>query len=165
MQMSGAALESETVIMVDDDEDLRLIIRDVLEDAGFDVIECGDLSAAFALLNGVMPDVVLLDRDLPDGSGLEVARWMRGRRDYDGVPIIGLSGRHSPSDVDAALAAGCDAVIGKPCTSEMLVNEIRATSNRLRAGLRRNRLQAVPPQRGILESAGRSTEKVIPSLT
>ena len=36
-----------------------------------------------ALLAGLVPDVVLLDRDLPDGSGLDLARWMRGRRAYD----------------------------------------------------------------------------------
>lgn len=124
MQSLGAAVESETVVMVDDDEDLRMIIRDVLEGAGYQVIECEDLAAAFALLEGLVPDVVLLDRDLPDGSGLDVARWMRGRRAYDDARIIGLSGRTDVADVAAALAAGCDAVVGKPCTADALVEEI-----------------------------------------
>lgn len=132
MQTLDAPRESETVVLVDDDGDLRLILRDVLEEAGFTVIECEDLSAAFALLEGTIPDVVLLDRDLPDGSGLEVARWMRGLSAYDGSGIIGLSGRNSPADVEAARAAGCDAIVGKPCTAASLVAEIRATSTRLR---------------------------------
>jgi DNA-binding response OmpR family regulator len=119
--------------MVDDDEDLRPIIRDVLEDAGFEVLECEDLATAFALLNGVIPDVVLLDRDLPDGNGLTVARWMRARRAYDGARIIGLSGRNTAADVEASLAAGCDAIVAKPCTAAVLVAEIRATSPRAHA--------------------------------
>lgn len=124
MQSFGAAVESKTVVMVDDDEDLRMIIRDVLERAGYEVIECEDLATALALLAGLVPDVVILDRDLPDGSGLDVARWMRGRVAYDGARIIGLSGRTDRADVAAALAAGCDAVVGKPCTADALVDEI-----------------------------------------
>jgi DNA-binding response OmpR family regulator len=129
MQSVGASRRSETVVMVDDDEDVRLILHDVLDEAGFDVIECEDLATAFALLVGVVPDIVLLDGDLPDGCGLEVARWMRSRRAYDGVRILGLSGRSSPSDVEAAFAAGCDAVVAKPCTAETLLDEIHAVSD------------------------------------
>jgi DNA-binding response OmpR family regulator len=128
MQSLGAAVESETVVMVDDDEDLRMIIRDVLEGAGYEVLECEDLATALALLAGLVPDVVLLDRDLPDGSGLDVARWMRGRHAYDGARIIGLSGRTDRADVAAALAAGCDAVVAKPCTALALVGEIRGSA-------------------------------------
>jgi DNA-binding response OmpR family regulator len=114
MQSCGAAVESGTVVMVDDDRDLRMIIRDVLEGEGFEVIECENLASALALLAGFVPDIVLLDRDLPDGSGLDVARWMRGRRAYDDARIVGLSGRTDRADVAAALAAGCDAVVAKP---------------------------------------------------
>jgi DNA-binding response OmpR family regulator len=128
MQTLGAAVGSELVVMVDDDEDLRLIVRDVLEEAGFEVIECRDLSSAFALLDRLVPDIVLLDRDLPDGSGLDVARWLRNRSAYDHVRIIGLSGRNGRLDIEAALAAGCDTFVTKPCSAEKLTNEIRATS-------------------------------------
>jgi DNA-binding response OmpR family regulator len=132
MQSIGAAVEPETVVMVDDDEDLRMIIRDVLEGAGYEVIECEDLATAFALLAGLVPDVVLLDQDLPDGSGLDVARWMRGRVAYDGARIIGLSGRTDRADVAAAFAAGCDVVVAKPCTARALVGEIRGSARDVR---------------------------------
>jgi DNA-binding response OmpR family regulator len=124
MQSFGAHRELATVFLVDDDEDLRMILRDVLEGEGFEVVECEDLATALALLDGLVPDVVLLDRDLPDGSGLDVARWMRRRTAYDGARIIGLSGRTDRADVAAAFAAGCDAVVGKPCTADALVEEI-----------------------------------------
>lgn len=144
MQTLGAALESEIVVMVDDDEDLRLIIRDILEEAGFEVLECESLSEAFELLKGLVPDIVLLDRDLPDGNGLDVARWMRSRCAYDSARIIGLSGRNSALDAEVARAAGCDASVGKPCTSATLLAEIRATSTPFRARLVPRRAGASP---------------------
>lgn len=121
------------VVVIDDDDDLRCVVLDVLEEAGFEAIGCGDLATALALLNGVVPDVVLLDRDLPDGSGLDFARWMRHRPIYDGVRIIGFSGGSSPLDVDASLAAGCDAFVGKPCSLAALMRQIHAKSDRRRA--------------------------------
>jgi two-component system phosphate regulon response regulator PhoB len=127
------------VLVVDDDDDLRCVILDVLEEAGFDAIGCGDIATVLALLDGLVPQVVLLDRDLPDGSGLDFARWMRRRPLYDGVRIIGFSARTTPLEVDASLAAGCDAFVGKPCAPAALLREIHAASDRRRArsGLRR----------------------------
>lgn len=120
------------VVVVDDDDDLRCVILDILEEAGFEAIGCGDIATTLALLNGLVPHVVLLDRDLPDGSGLDFARWMRHRPIYDGVRIIGFSGGSTPRDVDASLAAGCDAFVGKPCSPAALIREIHAAPDRRR---------------------------------
>jgi two-component system, cell cycle response regulator DivK len=117
-----------TIVLVDDDADLRFISVVVLRAAGYEILECADLAEAFAALQACIPDIVLLDRDLPDGSGLEVARWMRGRPSYDGVRVIGLSGRTSARDVEAALDAGCDAFVAKPCAPATLISEIAAMS-------------------------------------
>jgi DNA-binding response OmpR family regulator len=153
MRTLDAPLGSRTVVMVDDDDELRAILRDVLEDAGFEVLDCGSLAAAFALLSSVVPDVVLLDRDLPDGCGLDVARWMRRRGVFDDTRIIGLSGRHTPSDVEAARVAGCDAIVAKPCTSTGLVAEIRAsgTSRGLRSSSSRMRVASGVHSAGAVE--------------
>jgi DNA-binding response OmpR family regulator len=118
--------------VIDDDDDLRCVTLDVLEQAGFEAIGCGDIATALALLNGLVPDVVLLDRDLPDGSGLDFARWMRHRPIYDGVRIVGFSGGSTPWEVEASLAAGCDAFVGKPCSPAALMREIHASSDRCR---------------------------------
>lgn len=151
MQTLDAPLGSRTVVMVDDDDELRAIVRDVLEDAGFEVLECRNLAAAFALLSDLVPDVVLLDRDLPDGCGLDVARWMRRRGVFDDTRIIGLSGRHTPSDVEAARDAGCDAIVAKPCTSDGLVAEIRGTSTSHRSPSSRMRSASGVHAGGALE--------------
>jgi len=122
----------ELIVMVDDDSDLRSTVALVLEDAGYEVVECADLASAFALLTAVVPHVLLVDRELPDGSGLQLAAWMRRQRAYDDVRIVGFSGRDSSTDIEAAFAAGCDDFVAKPCRPEILLRGIRGTSQRTR---------------------------------
>jgi DNA-binding response OmpR family regulator len=130
-----------TVVMVEDDEDLRFLCAEVLHRAGFDVVACATLAAAHTVLERAVPAVVLLDRELPDGSGLDLARWMRRRRIYDIVRILGFSARRSPEDIEGSLAAGCDAFVAKPCSPSVLVAEIAAV---IKAG-RARPLGAVDP--------------------
>lgn len=138
------------VIHVEDDDDLRSICAEILRDAGFDVLGCANLSAAREAICASVPDVVLLDRDLPDGSGLDLARWLRSEPAFARLRIVGFSGRKSEEDIACAMRAGCDAFIGKPCvpgglveTIESLVQRPEPEVARRRSGLRR-RLQPVP---------------------
>ncbi len=117
-----------TVVLVDDDADLRFLCGEVLRAARFDVVECATLAAGFATLRKMVPEIVILDGDLPDGSGLDLARWMRARGAYDRTRIIGLSGRKGEHDIAAALAAGYNDFIGKPCAPGVLLAHIGATS-------------------------------------
>jgi DNA-binding response OmpR family regulator len=114
----------ETILLVDDDEDLRLLCAMIFREAGFEVVECSALSAAFFAIQKHAPDIVVLDRELPDGSGLDFARWVRCRPAYDQVRIIGFSGRNSAPEIEEALAAGCDAFLGKPCDLSMLLAKV-----------------------------------------
>lgn len=116
------------VVLVEDDDDLRLVSAEVLRAAAFDVLECPNLLAAFVAVKSRVPDILLLDRELPDGSGLDLARWVRRRSSFDGVRVVVYSGRKTARDVEAALAAGCDAFVGKPCSPQTLVAEIEAST-------------------------------------
>ncbi len=118
----------DVVVMVDDDSDLRSTVSLVLEDAGYEVIECVDLASAYAVLTAVVPDVVLLDRELPDGSGLQLAAWMRQQCAYDEVRIVAFTGRDSSPDIEAAMGSGCDDFVAKPCRPEILLRGIRGTA-------------------------------------
>jgi DNA-binding response OmpR family regulator len=119
---------SPPLLLVEDDDDIRCLCAAVLRNAGFDVRECPTLESAYLAFEEEAPAVLLLDRELPDGSGLELARWVRSRESYDGVHVIAFSGRQSPVDVEAALGAGCDAFVGKPCAPATLVAEVRRTA-------------------------------------
>jgi two-component system, OmpR family, phosphate regulon response regulator PhoB len=117
------------VLVVEDDPDIRLLLRNVLEDAGFEVEESDSGPSALTALDRCPVDLVLLDLGLPGLDGLEVLRQLRVGSD---VPVIVLSGRRSDAERTAALDAGADDYISKPfSTPEMLV--------RVRAVLRRAR--------------------------
>jgi DNA-binding response OmpR family regulator len=132
---SGAA----PVLLVEDDDDIRFLSATVLRSAGFDVRECPTLESAYRAVEQHAPAVLVLDRELPDGSGLELARWIRSRESYDEVRVIAFSGRQSPSDVETALGAGCDAFVPKPCSPATLVAEIRRSATMPRRTSRRVR--------------------------
>lgn len=118
----------EAILLLEDNDDLRFLCAEVLRGAGYEVLECRNLEAAFVAVEGRVPDILLLDRELPDGSGLDLARWVRRRSSLDGIRVIAFSARTSPEDVAAAFAAGCDAFVGKPCGPLRLITRIAATA-------------------------------------
>jgi DNA-binding response OmpR family regulator len=114
------------IVHVEDDEDLRSICGEILHDAGFEVLGCPNLASARIAIEARVPDLLLLDRDLPDGSGLDLARWVRNDPACSGVLIVAFSGRKDKDEIEHAILAGCDAFIGKPCGPEMLVETLKA---------------------------------------
>lgn len=127
----GTGNKRRRIVIVEDDTDIRVICSEVLRDRGFIVVECGTLFAARLAVTpdageGMeIPDLILLDRDLPDGSGLDFARWVRCRSDCSDVRIVAFSGRSAPAEIEEAFAAGCDAFVAKPCTASVLTGEIQ----------------------------------------
>jgi two-component system phosphate regulon response regulator PhoB len=115
------AQDGRTIVFVEDDGDLRSLYGDILRAAGFEVLECATLSEAFATLERVTPEILLLDYELPDGSGLDLARFLRLSPTHAGVRIVGFSGRSSARDIESALAAGCDTYVEKPCAPGALL--------------------------------------------
>jgi DNA-binding response OmpR family regulator len=116
--------DRECVVHVEDDEDLRTLCGEILDEADFDVLSCATLMAGRIAIQARVPDVLLIDQDLPDGSGLDLVRWVRSIPAYARVQIVVFSARKKRVDVERALAAGCDAFLGKPCSPEMLVEAI-----------------------------------------
>jgi DNA-binding response OmpR family regulator len=121
-------IEGRRIVFVEDDADLRSLYGEVLRAAGFVIVECATLADAFTALERAMPEVVLLDCDLPDGNGLDLARWLRLRSSCAGVRIVVFSGRRTPRDIALALAAGCDTFLEKPCAPSTLVAELAAAA-------------------------------------
>lgn len=76
-------------------------------------------------LAGGAPALVLLDRHLPDGDGLDLIPEIKGSARLGNVPILLVSASVLPQDVDAAMAAGCDGFLAKPVRVKPLVDEVR----------------------------------------
>lgn len=102
------------VLIAEDHDDTRLMLRIALECGGFDVLEAADGEEAVRLAETARPDLVLLDRCLPRLDGLDVARRVRAGEQAVRVPIIFLSGHAEAVARSAAFEAGCDDYLVKP---------------------------------------------------
>ena len=109
------------VLVVEDDQSLRMVIRMVLERAGFVVAESPHGHAAIEQMVAGPPDLVLADLNMPRMGGLELIERMRSNESTAAVPVVLLSGRH-----DAASAAqAADGLVAKPFEPEALISTIR----------------------------------------
>lgn len=112
------------VLLVEDNVDAQDVYSKTLRHAGFDVVQARSLEEAHAAAARVRPDVVVLDCRLPDGDGLELARGWRTHETMAKVPVIVLTAFSARQDMEAALLAGADAFLVKPCPGHMLAMQI-----------------------------------------
>jgi DNA-binding response OmpR family regulator len=115
------------ILVVEDDTDVRVTLRLLLEDEGYDVIEAADGEQALTRLDAEHPALVLLDLKLPGMSGFDVCRTMRKTGD---VPIIVVTAQVDSYDVVAGLEAGADDYVTKPYVAKELAARIRAALRR-----------------------------------
>ena len=121
------ARRADRVLVVDDDDAVRALVRDGLEREGFEVCDVADDAAALQVLAGDPPDLVVLDVNLPARGGLEVLATIR---DNWGLPVILLTGRVSELDRVLGLELGADDYVGKPFSPRELAARVRAVLRR-----------------------------------
>jgi CheY-like chemotaxis protein len=115
------------VLVVEDHEDTRFMLRMILEQDGYIMLEAADGLEGVEMAIRRQPDLVLMDGTLPGLDGLSAARRMREQESLRNMPIIVLSGHAGAEFQAAVLAAGCDASITKPLD----IAEFRSTLKRL----------------------------------
>lgn len=111
------------ILIVDDEEQIRLFLRITLKAAGYDSLEASNGREAIEACTGKKPDLALLDLGLPDISGIEVIRAVRV---WTQLPLIVLSVRAAEEDKVAALDAGANDYVQKPFSTAELLARIRA---------------------------------------
>jgi len=115
------------VLVVDDEPEIRNIIRVLLEAEGYRIAEAATASRAAVAARTEKPDLVLLDLGLPDGDGLAVLRSIRA---WSPVPLVILSARTMEEQKIAALDAGADDYVTKPFSAPELLARVRAALRR-----------------------------------
>jgi len=118
------------VLVVDDEPDIRTMIRFALEGADFRVYEAGHADEARKLLGTENPDLMLLDWMLPGRSGLELARQLKQNIITRALPIIMISAKGGEEDRIKGLDTGADDYIAKPFSSREMVARIKAVLRR-----------------------------------
>lgn len=119
-----------TILIVEDDDDLRRIMRWGLEAEGFEVACAADGQQALEAVFEVRPDLVVLDWELPALTGIEVCALIRNAEHATGIPVVMVSGRYEADDIRRGIEAGADTYVTKPFAVETLAQEIRRVLDR-----------------------------------
>jgi two-component system cell cycle response regulator DivK len=113
-----------TVLYIEDNAANRLLVRRVLEAEGYAVIEAEDGPTGLNVALDTIPDLILLDINLPEIDGYELVSQMRESPSLAGTPIIALTANVMKGDRERTLAAGCDGYIQKPIDVDGLPRQI-----------------------------------------
>ena len=112
------------ILAVEDEPRNAALLEAILTRAGYRLHIAEELGEARAWLVDGVPDLVLLDRHLPDGDGLDLIPEIKSGPRLSAVPILLVSASVLPQDVEAAMAAGCDGFLPKPVRVKPLVDEV-----------------------------------------
>ncbi len=113
----------KTILYIEDNFDNRLLVRRILEADGYRFLEAKTGEDGITMLSQNSPDLVLLDINLPDIDGYEVAERIR---ELSAIPILALTANVMQGDKERTLAAGCNGYIAKPIDVDTLPKQIEA---------------------------------------
>jgi two-component system, OmpR family, alkaline phosphatase synthesis response regulator PhoP len=121
----------QTVLVVDDEPNLRFVVRSTIESPKYQVIEARDGVEAWSLIKERKPELVLLDIKMPKRSGLEVLSAIRADPELRGTQVMMLTSSDDEADIDAGLIGGADFYLTKPfSTSDLVARVEEAIGNR-----------------------------------
>ncbi|GAA4600465.1 CheY-like chemotaxis protein [Actinoplanes octamycinicus] len=121
---SRPAVTGRTILVVDDDENIRDLAAFKLEMAGYRTVTAADGCTALTLVTEVRPDLVVLDIAMPGLDGLSVCYRMHADPATADIPVIMLSGMATPTDIELAFVSGAEEYLAKPLNAADLVRRV-----------------------------------------
>jgi len=115
-----------TILVVDDFDDTRLLLRTWLQRKGFRVVEAEDGNRAIAAAESIHPDLIIMDVEMPELDGLAATRKIRALANLGAVPILAVSAYGADQYRERALEAGCNEYVSTPFEPEELERLIRS---------------------------------------
>jgi len=112
--MINGTKNGKRVLIVEDNELNMKLFHDLLEAHGYDTLQTKDGMEALKLARQHHPDLILMDIQLPEVSGLEVTKWIKEDEDLRGIPIIAVTAFAMKGDEEKIRSGGCEAYIAKP---------------------------------------------------
>jgi two-component system phosphate regulon response regulator PhoB len=120
----------DRVLIVEDEKDVREMLRLNLKMGGFDVLEAQNGAEGLAIAKAELPSVVILDLMMPEMSGMEVCRALRRNPATSRIPILMLTAKSTEGDKVAGLEVGADDYVTKPFSPRELLLRVRAVARR-----------------------------------
>jgi two-component system response regulator len=115
----------KTILLVEDSEDSRFMMRRLLEMGGYRVVEATNGHEAVEFAESECPDLILMDLSLPELDGLSATKLIREIESLCDVPIVALTGHDTSEFHSKALAAGCNEYVTKPVDFDYLENVVQ----------------------------------------
>jgi two-component system, cell cycle response regulator DivK len=116
---------TKRILVVEDQEDLRGVLRDLFTRSGYTVIEATDGAAGVASAKSNRPDIVLMDIQMPVIDGYEATRRIKADPALANIPVVAVSSFAMKGDEEKARAAGCDHYVTKPFSPVALLRMVR----------------------------------------
>ncbi len=119
----------KTVLIVEDNELNLKLFRDLLDAHGYGTLETRDGLEALELAREHQPDLILMDIQLPNVSGLEVTKWIKQDEDLKSIPIVAVTAFAMKGDEEKIRAGGCEAYIAKPISVVQFIDTVKRFLN------------------------------------
>ncbi len=116
--------KSGTILYIEDNDANRMLVRRVLMAEGYTVVEVANPLEALDKLRATMPNLILMDINMPDIDGYTLTAMIRENPEFDHIPIIALTANVMKGDKEKSLEAGCDGYIQKPIDIDTLPVQI-----------------------------------------
>lgn len=119
----------KTVLIVEDNELNMKLFRDLLEAHGFNTLETKNGEEALKLARDHHPDLIIMDIQLPEVSGLEVTKWIKSDSDIQSIPIVAVTAFAMKGDEEKIREGGCEAYIAKPISVTQFIDTVKQFVN------------------------------------
>lgn len=123
--LADRANAAKSVLIVEDNELNMKLFHDLLDAHGYRTIQTRNGLDALALAREHRPDLVLMDIQLPEVSGLEVTRWLKDDDDLCSIPVVAVTAFAMKGDEERIRSGGCEAYVSKPISVTLFLETVR----------------------------------------
>ena len=122
---AAARVANRRVLIVEDNEMNIKLFRDLLQAHGYETLQTKEGLEALALARRHKPQLILMDIQLPEVSGLEVTRWLKQDPELCAIPVVAVTAFAMRGDEEKMRAGGCSAYLSKPISIERLIGIVK----------------------------------------
>ena len=115
---------AKKILVVEDNELNMKLFHDLLESQGYDILQTQEGMSALKIAREEVPDLILMDIQLPEVSGMEVAKWIKEDENLNHIPIIAVTAFAMKGDEEKIRDGGCDGYIAKPISVSSFLQTI-----------------------------------------
>ncbi len=126
---TNGSATAKTVLVVEDNELNMKLFHDLLEAHGYNILQTKDGMDALRIAREHKPDLILMDIQLPEVSGLEVTKWIKEDENLKAIPVIAVTAFAMKGDEEKIRDGGCEAYIAKPISVTNFLETVRKFLN------------------------------------